>query len=227
MNQSNHNINHDCNNNSSDDNYHTINSVTCQSCGKHYTQSVISESQAWRCASDVYMLKGKDYILSHYGSEHDTEHYILAENHGLEHGVVCDECIDKAIATQVASLDSHFNYFDNYQPSLEKELPEYIECETCHTHYYQVFGSTQAYDCAADVNLKNQDIYAHYGSDYDSERYVIKKAGILNTGIVCDSCLKDAIEKQAIEKDEAFSYWETWQVMFPALPDDLEEIKEF
>lgn len=215
MSQSNYNINHDCNNDS----------VTCQSCGKHYTQSVMSESQAWQCASDVYMLKGNDYILSHYGSKHDTEHYILADNHGLEHGVVCDECIDKAIASKLASLDTAFNYFDNYQPKAEKELPEYLECETCHTHYYQVFAPTQANDCAADV--KDNEIYGYYGSCYDTHRYVVKKAGVLNEGLVCDSCLKDAIEKQVIEKDEAFSYWETWQAQFPVLPDDLQEIEEF
>jgi hypothetical protein len=201
--------------------------ITCQSCHKQYSQSLMSESQAWQCASDVYMIKGQDYILSHYGSSHDTERHILIETHTLEHGLICDECIDKALAEGQAKLDKNFNYFDNYTPKAEENMPEYIECATCHTHYHQVFASTQAYDCAADVNAKGEEIYGYYGSCYDTQHYLIEKPGVLKVGVVCDNCLREAIENQVIVKDEAFSYWEEYQAQFPVLPDDLEEIKEF
>jgi hypothetical protein len=71
-----------------------------------------------------------------------------------------------------------------------------MKCNTCDYEYTSFFEDTnQAYGCAATLYLMNGDFYilAHYGSDYDMQRYALKRDKY-KVGTICDDCIKKYIE---------------------------------
>lgn len=74
-----------------------------------------------------------------------------------------------------------------------------MKCKTCNQEYYSFVGGTsdtnQAYGCSATLYIMNGDFYilASYGSDYDMQRYALKRDKY-KVGDICDECIKKYIE---------------------------------
>lgn len=72
-----------------------------------------------------------------------------------------------------------------------------MKCNTCDTKFKPIPGcevTEQANGCAATLYMKDYDHYilAHYGSDYDMQRYLLKPA-LYTPGNICDNCIKALI----------------------------------
>lgn len=73
-----------------------------------------------------------------------------------------------------------------------------MKCNTCNTEFTpmpMMKDTNQASGCAATLYLKEGSYYilAHYGSEYDMQRYALKRDKY-DTGDICDNCIKEYIE---------------------------------
>lgn len=87
--------------------------VVCATCKKENTHVFSAETgQAYGCSSDLVQKDGKIFSYSHYGSKFDMTKFNFKELANFKLGNICDECIDKAISSSIASEDDDFVYFE-------------------------------------------------------------------------------------------------------------------
>jgi len=87
--------------------------IICATCGKEYSNMFSNSNQAYGCASELIEKQGELFSLSHYGSCYDTMKHIFKKNGDFKLGIICDKCIEKAIAEGIAIEDENYNYFSN------------------------------------------------------------------------------------------------------------------
>ena len=82
--------------------------VTCGVCGRHFTDTVYNEKQAWHCASYCTNPDGRDVIFCKYGSKFDWDAYDFADgvapDNWKEVDPICDYCLVTAIASGLLVL---------------------------------------------------------------------------------------------------------------------------
>lgn len=74
--------------------------IQCNTCKKEYEAiwQVFegSKTQAFGCASEIYMVEGDYYLHGHYGSRvADMRKYFVKDDAQFSLGIICDECITK------------------------------------------------------------------------------------------------------------------------------------
>lgn len=90
-----------------------------------------------------------------------------------------------------------------------------VKCDVCDTIFTDCFSAStnQAYGCASDF-YQNKDksyVLSSYGSQFDTTRFDVNEKSELHgkTGVICDECIQNLLDKKEITKDESFDYWAT------------------
>jgi hypothetical protein len=99
----------------SQDNNQVKNSVICATCKKENTNLFSVETeQAYGCSTELIEKEGKIFSYSHYGSKFDTLKFNFTDLAHFKLGNMCDDCLEKAINSSIATEDKNFCYFDPY-----------------------------------------------------------------------------------------------------------------
>ncbi len=108
--------------------------VHCSLCKKEFREVISLEaSQAHGCASSIHERGGEWFIVSHYGSEHDTKKFIFSsftpfnsdsDKELVEKSVICDECIDSMLKNKELFEDVDYDFFSGFYKLNEKYLIE-------------------------------------------------------------------------------------------------------
>lgn len=83
----------------------------------------------------------------------------------------------------------------------------YVTCTVCRKIFTNCFSAptNQAYGCASDYD--KEKITCHYGSGFDTDKYIVNCNIVPETGVICDECIQGMIDLNSIVKDENYNYW--------------------
>ena len=99
-----------------------------------------------------------------------------------------------------------------------------VICKTCHSVFNSIYGQEQANNCASDVFINKEgkkEVISHYGSDFDTSRFILTDDTTLNLGIVCDKCLEAEIKKSKAIEDTSFNYFDQIMPVGAEIIDDF------
>lgn len=92
-------------------------SVKCNICNTVFNDCFSAETyQAFGCASDLYVNKEQNYIISNYGSSFDTTRFLVDRESPLQQrqGTICDHCIEQLIGKKEVMEDKEFNFWTHW-----------------------------------------------------------------------------------------------------------------
>lgn len=84
--------------------------LNCSHCGEEFDR-LYSETQAYRCAADIMILKNELYMMGHYGSTVADGILFKVLTNEYKEGIICDDCIQKGLDAGHFECVSENNYF--------------------------------------------------------------------------------------------------------------------
>lgn len=83
--------------------------ISCNHCGAEFEK--LFETQAYRCAADIFEYKGELHLMGHYGSTTVDGMLYKVLTDQYKKGIICDDCVQKGLDAGHFECKSHSNYF--------------------------------------------------------------------------------------------------------------------
>lgn len=104
--------------------------VQCSCCQSRFHQGFLAPKQASGCASTAYIKKEKNeyFIHCHYGSQFDTDRFLITDNTLITQlnteDTVCDSCIQKYSVIGAIMKDESYDYWTNLSSNVDMVLEQ-------------------------------------------------------------------------------------------------------